>query len=516
MKKIEQNLNEAVSKVIPSDMLQRIKKGVPTEERTLIMTNNKKKTNILRYVSIAVAACLVLVIGIAGFGNLGKSPTDNGIVTVIGIDVNPSIEISADKNDVVVKAEAINDDALEILDGMELKGTKLNVAVNAIIGSMAKKGLLDNGNILVTVYNEDAQKAKEIRSEVVSDINSSLKSNNTEASVINQTVSADKSAEAFASEHKISVGKAAFILNLAAKDKTLVTSELAKMSLKDIAKLVNEKKIDIRDIVDYDADDSIFENIVDKVEDGNLLSQVKITAAEAKEKALAHAKVEAANAAFVRAELDDENGKPYYDIDFRAGNTEYEYEIDAVTGEIINAEKETFGKTETTAKPNESQKLITVEEAKQKALAKAGIADASAVRFIKTELDRDDGKYVYEIKFILNGTEYEAELNAETGAILDYEVERFEKDDDDDDRYDDDDDDDKAPAGTEVITLEQAKQKALERAGLTSATFTEAKLESDDGRAVYELEFTAGGYEYDCEIDAKTGAVIDFEKERAD
>ncbi len=507
MKKTEKNYIEAVSKVIPTDMLQRIEKGALNDERTLIMTSNKKKTNIIRYLSIAVAACLVLAIGIAGFGKFGKNPVDNSIVTVIDIDVNPSIEISANKNDVVVKVKAVNEDAKAILDGMKLEGTNLDVAINALIGSMARKGLLDGGNILVTVYNDDAQKAKELRSEVVSDINASLKSNNAEAGVINQTVSSDKSAEAFASEHKISLGKATFVLNLAAKDSSLVPSELAKMSLRDIASLVNEKKIDIRDIVDYDADDSVFENIVGKVEDDNLLSQVKITAAEAKEKALAHAGVNASGAAFIRVELDDENGKPYFDVDFRVSNTEYEYEIDATTGEVIKVERETFGKPAGESKPQETNKVISVADAKQKALNKAGITDSSSVRFIKAVLERDDGKLVYDIKFILKGVEYEVELNAETGAVLDYEVERFEND--------DDDDDDK-PVGTVTLTKEQAKEKALERAGLTSATFEKVELDRENGRNVYEVEFYANGTEYDCEVDASTGAIVKFETERSE
>lgn len=65
-----------------------------------------------------------------------------------------------------------------------------------------------------------------------------------------------------------------------------------------------------------------------------------------------------------------------------------------------------------------------------------------------------------------------------------------------------------------LLTLEEAKAKALEDAKLTAdkVTFTEAKLERDDGKDVYEIEFYTADYkEYDYEIDAKTGKVLEMD-----
>ncbi|MBR0092210.1 MAG: PepSY domain-containing protein, partial [Lachnospiraceae bacterium] len=45
------------------------------------------------------------------------------------------------------------------------------------------------------------------------------------------------------------------------------------------------------------------------------------------------------------------------------------------------------------------------------------------------------------------------------------------------------------------------------------ATFTKAHLDYDDGIAVYEIEFIAGTMEYDVEVDARTGAVREFDAE---
>ena len=58
----------------------------------------------------------------------------------------------------------------------------------------------------------------------------------------------------------------------------------------------------------------------------------------------------------------------------------------------------------------------------------------------------------------------------------------------------------------------KAKELALKHAGLSSkeVSFLQLKLDWDDGRAVYEVEFYAGSREYDYEINAVTGAVVDL------
>ena len=64
----------------------------------------------------------------------------------------------------------------------------------------------------------------------------------------------------------------------------------------------------------------------------------------------------------------------------------------------------------------------------------------------------------------------------------------------------------------------KAKELALKHAGLSSkeVSFLQLKLDWDDGRAVYEVEFYAGSREYDYEINAVTGAVVDFDSDIED
>ena len=72
---------------------------------------------------------------------------------------------------------------------------------------------------------------------------------------------------------------------------------------------------------------------------------------------------------------------------------------------------------------NAKDVVLTREEAENIALTHAEVvaADAQAMR---TELDRDDGVPVYEVGFYANRTEYEYTIHAESGKILEYDVDR--------------------------------------------------------------------------------------------
>lgn len=144
-----------------------------------------------------------------------------------------------------------------------------------------------------------------------------------------------------------------------------------------------------------------------------------ITAEKAKEIALDHAGVKAADAVFLLAGLDWDDGKVCYEVEFYSGSMEYDYDIDAVTGAILSFDHELDrytlpAGTQTPASPDG---LIT--EAKAREIAQGR---APGAQIVKCKLDWDDGQYVYEIELREGRTEYECELNAATGAVLKWDV----------------------------------------------------------------------------------------------
>ena len=69
-------------------------------------------------------------------------------------------------------------------------------------------------------------------------------------------------------------------------------------------------------------------------------SSADIGAEKAKSIALKHAGLAASDTAFIYANLDYENGLRVYDVEFFSGNKEYDYEINAATGDIVSFDQD--------------------------------------------------------------------------------------------------------------------------------------------------------------------------------
>lgn len=151
---------------------------------------------------------------------------------------------------------------------------------------------------------------------------------------------------------------------------------------------------------------------------------------KAKSIALNHAGVTSSTAKFVKVERDRDDGRLLYEVEFYAGNKEYDYEILASDGTILSYDADiegyylpssSKGATSTSSNRNASSSgLITRDRAKQIALEHAGLS-SSDVNFVKAELDEDDGRFEYEIEFHHNFREYEYTIDAASGTILEAE-----------------------------------------------------------------------------------------------
>ena len=149
-------------------------------------------------------------------------------------------------------------------------------------------------------------------------------------------------------------------------------------------------------------------------------SSTDIGAEKAKEIALQHAGVSASNAVFVKAEREYDDGRLTYDVDFYAGNKEYDYEILASNGTILSYDADIEGYRIPSSTSSSSSGYISVERAKEIALQHAGLS-SSGVNFDKAEFDHDDGRAEYEIEFHHNFREYEYTIDAASGTILEAE-----------------------------------------------------------------------------------------------
>ena len=245
----------------------------------------------------------------------------------------------------------------------------------------------------------------------------------------------------------------------------------------------------------------------------------------AKAVALESAGVAEDDAVFSTAGLDKRNGMDYYAVDFTAGGQSYEYDIDAVTGVVIDsssgggtAETPAAGDDDGTASapaaaspsPSAGQTTggqaaataVTEEQARETALSHAGLT-ADQVTFVRSKLDRDDGRLMYDVEFYTSDyKEYDYEIDAATGEILsyDYDAEGYSYQ-------------PNAAPGT-AITAEQARAIALaEVPGAAESDIYEFETDRDDGRLEYEGKIIYNNTEYEFTIDGYSGAIREWDAE---
>lgn len=148
-------------------------------------------------------------------------------------------------------------------------------------------------------------------------------------------------------------------------------------------------------------------------------SSGQLTAQQAKEKALAHANLTLDEVVFVVCELDWEHGRQVYEVEFYTNDArEFDYEIDASTGEVLSYDYDAEHYTPPSTGSEGSS--ISQERAKEIALAQVPGAALSDIREFET--DYDDGRLEYEGKIFYGGMEYEFTIDGYSGAIREWEA----------------------------------------------------------------------------------------------
>lgn len=396
---IEAKLKSALQKATP-DILDDILEGCDREKGQVISMEKRKNKKLARILSIA-AVFVLLIAGVF----LYKNFTGSDAAALVSIDVNPSIELEVDADERIISARALNDDGKKVLSGMKLEGTDLNTGVNAIVGSMLKNGYIDElrNSVLVSVSGDGSIDTAALEAKLMQEVSSAL--DGAGAVVAQNLDDIDDDTRKLAERYGISVGKAAFIEKIIELNPTLKVEELATLSINELCLLANGKEIG------------------GTLYSGSTSDKAYIGAERAKSIALGHASLAETAVFDLDCELDYEYGRMVYEVDFDANGAEYEYEIDAKSGDILLFEIERNGtKQQGGSMTQESAGYIGAEKAKSIALSNAGLTAASVTGLI-SELDSDDGVAVYEVEFIYGGYEYEYKIDAKSGAIIESDKE---------------------------------------------------------------------------------------------
>ena len=472
-------LNSAARKTAPDVLSSVLSRCEQEKGRNFVMTNaatseSPRRKSGIRGLAIGIAACCLLLAG--GIGGFFGYQNHFAVDSVVGIDVNPSIRLEISRQDKVLSAEPLNGDASKILYGMDLEGTDLNVAANAIIGSMLRNGYLSDiaNSILITVENGDEAKAAALQQQLVAEIDAILGSNNLEGSILSQTLSASDDLKAKAESYGISTGKASLIEGILAEHTQYTFDDLASLSIRELNILASAGDV-------WTVEST-----------GTISTEGYISETDAKNTALADAGVDASSVTVQKLSLDWDDGRVVYDVEFYDLQTTYEYEIDAVSGEIV--------KRETEQSPLASGEVIGLAAAQSAAASDAGVSNPT---FTKGKLDRDDGRSIYEIEFTDGSTRWEYDIDAATGAVLSKKTKTVSAS--------------SGSGASGVIGEDAARTAALSDAGLkeSDVTFGKVELDYDDGRWIYEIEFFTASGKYEYDIDAATGSILSKESEGA-
>ena len=415
--KMEQRLAAAVEKTAPNDangVLSRCE-----ERKGTVIPMTTKKTTKRRWTSLIAACLAVMLLG----GGLFYQRA-NAVASVVSLDVNPSIELKVNRSEKVLVCTPLNEDAKAILadmgNGADLKGAKLDVAVNAIVGSLVRNGYLNSisSAIMISVEDKDTARAEKLQRELTSTVDGVLQTSESRASVLTQTLTQDAGLEQQARENSISTGKAALVNRVLTINPSLKFDVLAKLSveeLKDLAEAGAPAMPIGKDAAAYAAEQYAGTTALDSV------------------------------TAEVDPELDE--SPAHYEVELQTAWGEFEYLVDAYTGKVLSGQKDLLAAVSAsneTTKPsgqkpasasNETTKPsaqkpapsgtvqdIGYAKAKSIALNHAGVSESKAYD-MDIELDDEDGTLVYEVEFKSGGMEYSYEINAASGAILKHEAE---------------------------------------------------------------------------------------------
>ena len=222
--------------------------------------------------------------------------------------------------------------------------------------------------------------------------------------------------------------------------------------------------------------DAVLGNVLEK-QQKEIVTTDFISLEEAKKIALEDAGLDEATQkiVFTREELNRNQGKPCYLLEFYTGTNQYHYQIDAKTGSIIYAGR-----------------FITLADAKKIALDDAGCKDK--VSFTEETLVSGGIKTpYYRLVFADAKTQWTYRIDAVLGTVLEKQQKEI--------------------VTTDFISLEEAKEIALKDAGLNEATqkivFTREELSRNSGKPCYILEFYTAKKQYSYKVDAKNGSIME-------
>ena len=411
--------------------------------------NTKRKPGWAKLGTMAACLALVLCTGIATHAI--RSNVTAGTFTM---DVNPSVEYTIAKSGIVKNVRCLNSDAENALSDVALGKQSVETALTRTVAAYEACGYMENGEATVLISFDSRLDANaELKASLSAEIQQALEQTDAVGTLVfHSELTENAEAAKIAEEFHVSLGRADWILTAANKT-GLPTDEVARMSLDELLKFQEVSGISSVSVSKF------------------------ISLEEAKKIALKDAKLDelVQKIVFTREELNRNQGKPCYLLEFYTAKKQYSYKVDAKNGSIM-----------------EAYHFILLADAKKIALDDAGVN--VKVIFTTEELVAGGIKTpYYRLVFADAKTQWTYRIDAVLGNVLEKQQKEI--------------------VTTEFISLEEAKQIALKDAGIDEAAqkivFTREELSRNQGKPCYILEFYTAKKQYSYKVDAKNGSIME-------
>lgn len=320
---IEKRLASEISKEVPDVLENILSRCEPKNEKIVDFveykkvreqSENKKKRGKSMYVAVA----MFMLVFSSFFGFLHKQ--SKIVETVVLIDINPAIELKANKKDRVISAKGLNEDGKKVVENMQssgirLKGTELDTVTTQIMSAVIRQGFSgDENTVLITVENSNGNKGQEIESRLIKSVDNTLKSNNIEGTVIGQNKKENEATAKLAVKYDINEGRAELIEKIVAQNPNLTVEQLVSLSVDDL---------------------SILAQGIGSVTILGIEAKHYVSTQVAKDNVYVKAQISESDNAQVSTSVGVADGKVVYDISVKLLDDELLFKVDVKTGEIL-------------------------------------------------------------------------------------------------------------------------------------------------------------------------------------
>ena len=281
--------------------------------------NRKKRLRIggIAAALTAAAAAAAITLGVVAHN------ASTAVASTISIDAETSIDITINKNKRVISVIPKTEDAKEIVGDMDFSDTDLEVTINALLGAMISKGYLNefSNSILIGVDNHDPAEAADLQNMLVDKIDTILQSDTFRGAVMGQTIEENVTLEGVAAKYGITLSKAQLMNDITKQHPHLKFYDLAGLSVNELNLLAKGTSCNNLDCK------------------GKASEKAYVGSDKAAEAALEVAEHDESEIHGLDVMMDYDNGQFIYEVDFYCNGEKHEYDVDAVTGEVIDWER---------------------------------------------------------------------------------------------------------------------------------------------------------------------------------